>query len=189
MLKIGITGNIASGKSLFEKYLKNAGFPVLCLDSVTHFLYENDIRLKEFLLKKFNTFERLKISSLVFRDVKLKKELEDFIYPLILDKMEEFFFIFRFEKILFVSAAVLFEAGFNKYFDKIVLILSNRDTRIQRLMKRSGLSYLQAVLRVDSQINEEDKIPLSDFVIENLGTEEELRQKTDDFVKKILKKH
>ncbi len=189
MLKIGITGNIASGKSLFEKYLKDTGFQVLCLDFVTHFLYENNADLKKFLLQKFNTFERRKISAIIFKNIKLKQELENFIYPLILDKMIEFFDNNKQEKIVFVSAALLFEAGFNKYFDKIVLISADKNIRIKRLMKRNDLSYEDAVLRVNSQTDEGYKAPLSDFVIENSGTEEELKQKTDKFIKEILKKH
>jgi len=91
MLKIGITGNIASGKSLFENCLKNAGYKVLCLDFVTAFLYENSPVLKDFLLKKFNTIDKAQIAKIVFSNQLLKKELENFIYPLIMDEMNKFF--------------------------------------------------------------------------------------------------
>ncbi len=87
MLKIAITGNIASGKTLFEDFLKSKGFSVLCLDFVTASLYESSKPLQEFLLKKFNTISRNEISNQVFSNPLLKKELENFIYPLIINEM------------------------------------------------------------------------------------------------------
>ena len=90
MLKIAITGNIASGKTLFEDFLKSKGFSVLCLDFVTASLYESSKPLQEFLLKKFNTISRVEISKNIFKNPFLKQELEDFIYPLILNQMEKF---------------------------------------------------------------------------------------------------
>jgi len=185
MLKIAITGNIASGKSLFEKYLVEAGYKVLCLDEVTHFLYKNSDELKIFLKEKFNTDERALVASIVFEDTKLKKELEDFIFPLILDKMNNFFIQNQSEKFLFVSAAILFEAGFDKYFDKVVFISADIKTRLQRLQKRNNLSYKDALLRISSQDDENSKIAKSDFAIDNSGTKEELKEKAKTFIKSL----
>ncbi len=183
MLKVAITGNIASGKSLFEKFLKNLGFKVLCLDEVTHFLYENSSHLQEFLLKKFNTISRVEISKNIFKNPFLKQELEDFIYPLILNQMEKFFIENKNEKILFVSAALLFESGFNKYFDKIIFIKADKNIRLKRLMHRNNLSKAEAEIRIKSQKPEYEKIKLSDFIIDNSGTDFEL----EDSAKKIIK--
>ena len=189
MLKIAITGNIASGKSLFENFLKERGYKVLCLDCVTHFLYENSTVLQEFLLKKFNTKTRKEIADIVFQDVVQKKELEDFIYPLILNEMNAFFAAHKDEPVVFVSAALLFEAGFDKYFDKTLLITTDKNIRLQRLMKRNGLTETEALSRINSQMREEVKKELSDYVIDNSLYIGALELKADDFIKEILQEH
>ncbi len=185
MLKIAITGNIASGKSLFEKYLSDAGFKVLCLDLITAFLYENSSSLKDFLLKKFNTVSKAQISKIVFSNPELKKELEDFIYPLILDEMNNFFLKNKDEKVLFVSAALLFESGFDKYFDKTVFIKADENIRLKRLMNRNNLTLDEARLRINSQSPEIEKIPKSDYVIDNSGSKEFLETFAKDFIKSL----
>lgn len=185
MLKIGITGNIASGKSLFENYLKNAGYKVLCLDFVTAFLYENSPVLKDFLLKKFNTIDKTQISSIVFSNPVLKKELESVIYPLILDEMNKFFAQNFSEKIIFVSAALLFEANFKRYFDKIVFIKADENIRLKRLMQRNNLSKEKALQRLNSQSPESEKIPLCDFVVDNSGSKDALCVQANDFIKSL----
>ena len=186
MLKIAITGNIASGKSLFEKFLKDKGFKVLCLDNVTHSLYENSPRLREFLLKKFNTVNRIEVADIVFNNSILKKELEDFIYPLILDEMNNFFKENLNKPFVFVSAALLFEAGFDKYFDKIVLICADENIRIKRLMARNSISKAEAKLRIDSQMKEDFKKEHADYVIDNSGTKEEFKDAVDVFINMFL---
>ncbi len=185
MLKIGITGNIASGKSLFENYLKSFGCKVLCLDYITAYLYENSSVLREFLLKKFNTISRKEISKIVFSDFNLKKELEDFIYPLILDEMNKFFAENAAETIVFVSAALLFEANFDKYFDKIVFIKADEKIRQKRLMERNNLLIEEADLRIKSQIPEIEKIPKCDFIIDNSTSKEALQSEAEDFIKSL----
>ena len=186
MLKIAITGNIASGKSLFEQFLKDKGFKVLCLDNVTHSLYENSPRLREFLLKKFNTVNRIEVADIVFNNSILKKELEDFIYPLILDEMKNFFKENLNKPFVFVSAALLFEAGFDKYFDKIVLICADENIRIKRLMARNSISKAEAKLRIDSQMKEDFKKEHADYVIDNSGTKEEFKDAVDVFINMFL---
>lgn len=185
MLKIGITGNIASGKSLFEECLKGFGYKVLCLDCITAFLYENSSDFQDFLLKKFNTISRMEISKIVFKNPVLKKELENFIYPLILDEMNNFFVENALEPVLFVSAALLFEAEFDKYFDKIIFIKADEKIRRGRLMKRNNFSIEEADLRIKSQIPEIAKIPKCDFVIDNSTSKEALQSSAEDFIKSL----
>lgn len=185
MLKIAITGNIASGKSLFENYLKIKGYKVLCLDVVTAYLYENSKILQDFLLKKFNTTSKTQISNVVFSNSVFKKELENFIYPLIFNEMTNFFTKNANEKVVFVSAALLFESGFNKYFDKITFIKADKNIRLKRLMERNNLSQDEALLRINSQMPEFNKIPLCDYIIDNSTSKDDLKKAADDFIESL----
>lgn len=189
MLKIAITGNIASGKSLFEKYLKSFGFKVLCLDDVTNSLYKNSVEFKEFLLKKFNTTLKQEVANIVFDNLSLKTELEDFIYPLIYKKIKDFFIKNKDERFVFVSAPMLYEAGFDKYFDKIVFIKADEDVRLKRLMARNGFTENEAVKRIRAQMPADIKIQHAHFVVDNSGTVLDLKNSTKTFVDKLLKDH
>ncbi len=189
MLKIAITGNIASGKSLFEEYLKSFGFKVLCLDHVTNFLYENSVEFKEFLLKKFNTTIKQDIADIIFNNLSLKAKLENFIYPLIYEKMEDFFIKNKNERFVFVSAPLLYEAGFDKYFDKIIFISADETIRLKRLIARNGFSESEAVKRIKAQMPEDIKIKHADYIIDNSGTVEDLANSAKALVNRILKEH
>ena len=138
------------------------------------------------MLKKFNTVNRIEVADIVFNNSILKKELEDFIYPLILDEMKNFFKENLNKPFVFVSAALLFEAGFDKYFDKIVLICADENIRIKRLMARNSISKAEAKLRIDSQMKEDFKKEHADYVIDNSGTKEEFKDAVDVFINMFL---
>ena len=133
MKKIAITGNIASGKSLLEAYFKKSGNITLCLDKVTDEIYK-DAKFQESLKKIFNTTNRNEISNIVFSNKTKLKTLEGLILPLIKQKMFNFFDENKNEKIVFVCAPTLFEAGFEIYFDEIIFV-SARSRRPSGLRK------------------------------------------------------
>lgn len=174
MLKVGITGNIASGKSQVEKMIKDFGYKVFDLDKTTHFLYENSDCLKKKLSLEFDTFERSEVSKIVFDDSEKLKKLENIIHPLIKDEMFKIFEENKNENKIFVSGALIFESGFNKFFDKIIFVDANSKTRLERLKSRNNLSEKEALKRICAQQNNKDK---ADIIIENNGSLEELKNK------------
>lgn len=185
MLKIGITGNIASGKSELEKILKNEGFKVLCLDYITHLIYENDKEFQKELINIFNTTNRSEISKIVFDDKNKLKLLENIIYPKIKNLMDDFFIENKDEKFIFVSAAMLFEAGFDTYFDKIIFISADYNLRLERLIKRNNLTLNEAKKRMASQDSEENKIKKSNYIIYNNLSLENLAYDAKKIIKGI----
>ena len=167
MLKVAITGNISSGKSAVKNILDELHYKTLCLDEVTEFLYNNSAALKSKLKNEFNSDNKSEIAKFIFDDNKKLKTLENIIYPFIKDEMFAFFSENNKEKIIFVVAPMLFESGFNKYFDKIIFVSSDVNIRLDRLIKRNNYSKSYALKRINSQFPESEKIKKADYVIEN----------------------
>ena len=113
MLKIAITGNIASGKSAVENHLQKLGYKVFDTDKIAHQILETSPEVK----KTFGTTDRKEIAKIVFSNPEKLKVLETIIHPKV---KEEILKIFKLdEKIVFISVPQLFESGFNNLFDKV----------------------------------------------------------------------
>lgn len=173
MLKIGLTGSIASGKSEVEKILKDK-FLVVDLDVVSHEFLKT-IAKKE-ILEEFKTTDRKELAKIVFNDENKKRKLEEILHP----KLKKYVLdIFNSsDKPVVISGALLYEAGFFPLFDKTIFIDAPIDLRLLRLQKRNGFSEIEAKKRIDVQKNEGKKF--ADFIIENSSTIEELNKKVMD---------
>lgn len=172
MLKIGITGNIASGKSEVEKMISNYNYACYDLDKLSKEIFDNE---KEKIFEIFKTLDRKAIANIVFSNGDMKKKLEEIIHPKL---KENIFEIFKKEdKIVFISGALLYQAGFDRFFDKIIYIDAPYPLRLKRLQKRNNLSYDEAKKRLDAQ-NDFGKNK-ADFIIENDKTKKELKEKLD----------
>lgn len=195
MLKVGITGNIASGKSEVEKILKERNFSVLDTDDVSHILMQDKI-VKDEIRKLFqgqDIFEnselsRPKIGEIVFKNENLRKQLEGILHPRIMIEVENFFDTCKHnnEKAAFVFVPLLFEANLKKYFDKIALVYSNDNIRLERLINRNNLPVEYAQNRLKVQISQDEKVSLADFVIYNNGSLNELNDNVNEFIKLLF---
>ena len=167
MLKLGLTGNICAGKSQVENILEKKGFKVIDLDKISHNFLENNNEIYE----HFKTLDRKKIAEIVFSDNNEKKYLESILHPLIYD-----YVLNEFKKdynSIVISGALLYEAGFDKLFDKIIYVDAPYDMRLKRLMKRNNFNEDEARKRLNVQNNQNKT--RADYVIENIGTIEDLK--------------
>lgn len=179
MLKVALTGNIASGKSEVEKILKNKGYSVFDTDKVSHeLLVDNKDVIESF--GGFDIFEngkisRTKLGKVVFHNKILLTKLEGILHPLILAKIDEFYKKNKNENIVFVSVPILFEAGWQDRFDKIILVYAEDKVRYQRLVQHRGYDEEYASTRINAQMSQVEKFLLCDDCIENNWTIPELK--------------
>lgn len=191
MLKVAITGNIASGKSEMEKILQEKAYKVLDSDAVVHDLFKV-ATVKEALCEAFAEFDildngeisRPKLGKVIFSDKDLREKAEKILHPLVKDEIERFFHkqTEKGEKIAFASVPLLFEAHFENLFDKIILVYSDDKIRLKRLMERNNLPEEQAQKRINIQMNQDSKKVLSDYIIYNNDTINSLNYKVEEIL-------
>ena len=160
MLKVAITGNIASGKSVVEKILESKGYKIYDTDKIAHEILENSFEVKQV----FGTTDRKKIAEVVFSDSEKLKLLESIIHPMVEEELNKIFL--NDLEIVFISVPQLFETGFDKFFDMIIYVTADKQTRLERLMKRNSFSEEEAIKRINAQ-KEDGKLEKSNFVIKN----------------------
>lgn len=194
MLKIGLTGNIAAGKTEVKKIFDKLKIKTLCADELSHFLLEKDEKIIESIKKKFKNFDittndkidRKKLGKIIFSDINKKNELEEIIHPQIIKKILYFFEENKNEKYVVIDIPLLFEGKFEYLFDKIILVCASDNVRIERIKKRNGFDEDHIKKIMKSQLNQEYKKTKSNYIIENDNKSlEELEKEITNLIKKI----
>ena len=185
MIKVAITGNIASGKSQVEKEIRNLGYLVFDADKIAHSCLINN---KDIIVDTFGSkilvggeISREKLGNIVFNDKDKLEKLNSIIHPEVIKEINTLFEHYKEERYLFVSIPLLFEAKMENMFDKIIFVYANDTIRLERLMKRNNLSKVDALKRINSQQSQTDKMTKSDFIIKNEGSLEDLKLHINKF--------
>jgi dephospho-CoA kinase len=177
MLKVGLTGSIAVGKSFVCEVLRKLGCSVLDADEVSREVVEpntNGLRkivecFGDAVLKSDGALDRAKLGKIVFADSKKRELLNSIVHPLVIEKQNEW--ILEREKedpngIAVIDAALMIESGGFKRFDKIIVVWCEPEIQLQRLTARSGLTREQAMERIAAQMSQEEKKSHADFLID-----------------------
>lgn len=175
MKRVGITGNIGSGKSYVCKMFEKLGIPVFYSDDETKKLYLIP-SVKEQIIKRFGeevyfedgTLNRKLLSYHLFKNEEAMKFIESVLYPALNQHFDEWCEQQTSPYVLYESA-ILFEKNYGKYFDKIIFVSAPEDIRLQRVMKRDDCTEENVRSRMRLQMSEETKISKADFVIYNDG--------------------
>lgn len=171
MLKVAVTGNIASGKSTVCKIIAALDYPFASCDSFAHRVLKLPMVIQALshydVLDHFGKISRKKLGKLAFTNPKVKSELEKITHPLIFAEIDKFFESHQQANLAFVEVPLLFEVDAADQFDIVILVYANDDIRLARLMQRNGLSKPAALARINSQMNQNLKVPKSTHVIYN----------------------
>ena len=174
MIKLGVTGGIGSGKSVVCEVLRLHDIPVYDADLEAKRLNDTSPVIREKLIEAFGAelykndkLDRKKLAQLIFNDEKNLRQVNSIIHPELAKHFEKWTDERIEHPIAAIDAAVLFEAGFQQFVDKTITVFSPVETRIERVVKRDNLTKEQILSRINSQMSDEEKIRLSDFVIIN----------------------
>jgi len=177
MIKVGLTGNIGSGKSTITEIFKVLGVPVFHADVEAKLLFQ-EVEVKDELLKLFgqNIFtngevDRPKLASFVFNDSKALHTLNSIIHPRVRQKLFNWLETKEDHPYIIQEAAILFESGFSDFFDKTILVSCPDEVAIKRVIARDGVSEDEVKQRIRNQWPERKKLKLSDYIINNDGKE------------------
>jgi dephospho-CoA kinase len=180
--RIGITGNIACGKSLVSSILSEAGAEVIDADHVAHELMQPGSEVLTSIADHFGnhlvnsdgTLDRQALGQIVFSDPDALSQLEQITHPLIvrevLRRADE-----SQSSIVVIDAIKLFEAGLADHCDQVWTVACDPDVQRRRLMDRNGFTGEQARQRIDAQPPQEEKIARADVVIDNSDSINETR--------------
>ncbi|PID58725.1 MAG: dephospho-CoA kinase [Ignavibacteriae bacterium] len=185
-LVIGITGGIGSGKSTVSKFFANEGYTVLLADDIAKSIMVKDQSVVQKIIAEFgekafvkNKLNRKFLAKEVFNNPKKIEKLNAIVHPptisLIKNEIQK---LNGKESLIFVEAALIFEAKMENLFDYILLVTADEDIRIDRICKRDNVKLSEIKKRIENQIPEKVKKGLSDFTIENNLDLNELKNKT-----------
>jgi dephospho-CoA kinase len=173
MIKLGLTGGIGSGKSTVAKVFQEMGIPVYYADDeAKKFLAYEEVKKRLQVLfgaqvvNALGAIDKPVLASIVFTDEKELAKLNALIHPLLENDFQEWV-LKQNTSFIVKEAAILFEAGFDKSVDKILTISAPIDQRIDRVIKRDGVSRQQVLDRISKQWSDQQREAKSDFVIRN----------------------
>ncbi|ACC98054.1 Dephospho-CoA kinase [Elusimicrobium minutum Pei191] len=179
-VKIGLTGTILSGKSAALDIFKKFGAFTISSDEIVRELQQRE-NIKKEIFKIFKTTDKEVLAKQIFTNSAKRKQLERILHPRVM--REAFARVKKTKnKIIVFEVPLLFEAGFEKYFDLTLCVTSSNKALAERVKKR-GISANDFKLRAKAQMSGEEKAKRADMVILNDGSLKELEVK----IKKIYK--
>ena len=191
---IGITGGIASGKSTVTEFLRRQGYQVIDADQVVHELQELGGRLYQALLSAFGPailqedgrLNRPKLGAMIFGNPELLAQSSQIQNQIIREELaHRRDLLAETEDIFFMDLPLLFELGYESWFDQIWLVDVTEETQLSRLMTRNALSQKEAEKRIAAQLSLQEKRNRADVLIDNNGPLELTQEQLRDTLQKL----
>jgi len=195
MLTFGLTGGIATGKSTINKIFTANDIPLVDADIVARQVVEPGTEGLYSLGKEFGaqyinangSLDRSKLGSLIFKDFSAKSRLDHIMFPLIFEEVEKQIKSLHDSgyPIVGYDSALIIESGLADGFRPLIVAYCSEEQQIARLMKRNGLIWAEAMLRIASQMPAQQKVVYADYIINTGGTKEESAFQTLEIIKKL----
>jgi dephospho-CoA kinase len=175
MLRVGLTGGIGSGKTTVAQIFEVLSIPVYYADPAARNLMNTDPELKKKIIASFGPdaykngeLNRPYLGSIVFRDSEKLNLLNSIVHPVTIRDSENWM---KNQKTAYAikEAALIFEAGIEKYLDYVIGVTAPESLRIQRVIERDHVPMQKVLDRLQHQMDEKEKISRCDFVIQNDG--------------------
>ena len=190
MLLVGLTGNVASGKSTVSQLLSEHGATIIDADVLARRAVEKGSPVHEAIVKRWGTsvlapdgqLDRPALRRVVFSDARELEALNDLVHPEVerLRKARVAEAKARGDAMVICDIPLLFEKKMADRFDKIVLVDAPRPLRLERMVQERGLREAEAMKIIAAQMPADLKRARADYVIDNSGTLSELTRKVDD---------
>lgn len=176
-LRIGLTGNIGSGKTTVSKLFEKLGIPVFNSDKAAREAESDEtmkLKIKEILgddIYVNGVVDRPRMRDLVFKNPQILKQMNALISPFIKTSFNDFCQKFVDKDVIMIESAILIELNAAEGLDKLVVVTADEEIRIQRAMRRDGITRDQVMDKIKAQLSEAEKIEKADFIIINNGTD------------------
>ena len=187
MIKLAITGSLASGKSTTANYFRDNKYPLFNADIEVKKLFKNDNLIKK-IKKIFNIGKekniKLEIKSLIKKNIDNLKKLELLIHPLVRKEMNLFIKRKKKNKILIFEIPLLFESKLTKNFNTVIFVDAKKKLRFKRYLAKGGNKKMFFLLN-KRQISPRIKKKLSDYCIDNNNSIKELKKKVKEILNRL----
>jgi len=187
ILKIGITGGIGTGKTSVCRIFESLGTPVLYADDIAKKISNYDPNVRRRITKLLGpgaygqdgSYNREFVASTIFSDKKLQQQLNAIIHPEVEKELQRRFQDFEHKnvKLVFVEAALIYEAGLDKQLDAVIVVDAGEGERIRRIVARDGAAEKDIRKRMSSQWPVGKKLAKAEYIIHNNGTMQDLEHK------------
>jgi len=182
MLRVGLTGGLATGKSFVGEALEKRGCHLVRADELGHQVLLPDGEAYEGVVREFGagileadgTISRHRLAAAVFNDPAGLERLSRLVHPPVIRREEELveqFFARDPGGIVVTEAAILIETGHYRQYERIVLAVCDREQQIERAMRRNGSSRQEVLARLERQMPLEEKRKFADYVIDTSGSQ------------------
>ncbi|MCZ7604223.1 MAG: dephospho-CoA kinase [Melioribacteraceae bacterium] len=193
-LKIAVTGGIGTGKSSVCKIFQSHGYPVLYADQISKDILSTDKIIQQKIIEEFGSKSFIDgepntkfLSEKVFSDSQKVKKINSILHPAVINvinkKMDEGL---TKSNIVFVEAALIFEANMEDLFDYVLVVSASEQVKIERVVNSRKMNEEEVKKIINNQIPDDKKKSAADFVIENNGTESDLEKKVN-FILMVIK--
>ena len=189
MLKVALTGGIATGKSYVLARLKDRGIPVIDADDVVHEAFgaktpiTNAIaaRFGDRVLNQDGSVNRSLLGIDVFKDPEIRRQVEGIVHPLVYEAIHQWFDTLE-GPFGVASIPLLYETHREKDFDFVAVTVAPADIQLRRLLDRASMTGEGARQRIAAQMPAQEKASRGDFVVDTGGTRSDTDRQVDDLI-------